>query len=115
LWMSLVGAVTKDFSDVAGDRLAGRYTVVDRTAERRLRRRAALNALGLAGGFLLASRAWAPQLQPAAEGLLLVAAVVAVLSVRGSSSGSRARTRRPYRAFMTGQYAANVIAIACAL
>ncbi len=115
LWMSLVGALTKDFSDVAGDLLTGRQTMATGTAERRMRRRAALNALGLAGGFLLSCWAWAPRLMPAAECLLLVAAVVAVLSLHGSSRGSRAETRRPYRAFMVGQYAANAIAIACAI
>jgi 4-hydroxybenzoate polyprenyltransferase len=114
-WMSLVGAQAKDFSDAFGDVLAGRFTAAGGAADRALRRRVAAAALAIALTFCLLAVRYAAQLIWPAAALLLSAGVVAALALRGSSSGSRARTRRPYRAFMVGQYIANLLAIAVAL
>ncbi|HST46445.1 UbiA family prenyltransferase [Jatrophihabitans sp.] len=115
LWMSLVGARTKDFSDVTGDLVAGRLTQAGGPGERALRRRTAASAVAVATAFLVLACWQAHLLVWSATALLLVAGSVAVLVLRGSSADGRARARRPYRAFMLGQYSAHVLVIASVL
>jgi 4-hydroxybenzoate polyprenyltransferase len=104
LWMGLVGAVVKDLSDVRGDRLAGRRTLVTLLPERALRRSIAAVAPALGLAMTAAALRWAPELVPA--GLVLVAGgtAVAVTTLRTRVVHDRARARLPYRTFMVTQY-----------
>jgi 4-hydroxybenzoate polyprenyltransferase len=109
LWMCLVGAMAKDFSDVAGDRAAGRRPVVVRWGERWTRLVLALAALLVGTGFLLVAACWYPLLLPPAVVLQAGGVAVAVLSLASRwSSGDRSSRRRPYRAFMAAQYLAHL-------
>ncbi|GAA0941681.1 UbiA family prenyltransferase [Nonomuraea longicatena] len=103
LWMGLVGAVTKDFGDVDGDRAAGRRTVAVLLGERGARHLVALLAPVLGLAFMGAALHLAPVLVAAAWVTLLGALVVAGLTL-ASPGGGRAARRQPYRAFMTTQY-----------
>ncbi|MCZ2819821.1 hypothetical protein O2V63_05730 [Modestobacter sp. VKM Ac-2977] len=60
--------------------------------------------MGLAAG--LTAIWWPATLAPAAA-VVLGAVTVSVLCLRGSAEQDRAGRRRPYRAFMAIQYAAN--------
>lgn len=115
LWMGFVGAPTKDFSDVAGDRAAGRRTSVIVNGERRARLRGAAGALGLGAAFLAVSLRVAQALVWPAAVMVAGAAAVAVLSLSQLSVGGRSRSRRPYRAFMVTQYCIHVTVLALAL
>jgi 4-hydroxybenzoate polyprenyltransferase len=108
LWMGLVGALAKDFSDVAGDRAAGRRTAVCCWGERRVRRVVA-GAAGCLGPLFLAV-AWsrAPILVLPAVAVQVGGWVVAGLALSRRTTGTRARRRLPYHAFMVTQYAAHV-------
>jgi 4-hydroxybenzoate polyprenyltransferase len=105
-WMAVVGALTKDLSDVAGDVAAGRRTAVVLRSERGGHHLVAGGALAVGGAALAVG---------GASGLVLPAAVVAggavavaVCTLSRYSTGSRARRRRPYRIFMVVQYVAHV-------
>jgi 4-hydroxybenzoate polyprenyltransferase len=115
LWMGLVGAVTKDFGDVEGDAVAGRRTVAVLLGDSAVRRAAALTALVLGGAFVLSAVYLAPVLTVSAVVTLLGAGAVACLALGSRfQDGGRAARRRPYRAFMTTQYASHA-AVAVAL
>jgi 4-hydroxybenzoate polyprenyltransferase len=107
LWMGLVGAVAKDFSDVAGDAAAGRRSLAAILGERPARWTVGATAVTLGGMFVLASFHLAPILIVPALVTLVGAAGVAYCALCSSSHGSRAVRRRPYRAFMTTQYASH--------
>ena len=105
LWMMLVGAQAKDFTDACGDRLAGRRTAIVRIGESQLRFVVAGSALALGVAFVSVAAVWLPVFLPSAGTMLLGAVAVAVLClVRSWSSGDRTRLRRPYRVFMATQY-----------
>jgi 4-hydroxybenzoate polyprenyltransferase len=112
LWMGLVGAVTKDFSDVEGDRAAGRYRNGDDGL--RLRVRACLSAVVVAACAMAVAALLAPVLL--LPFLVLAAGAAAVVGTTATTwhSADRAVRRRPYRAFMATQYAVHV-ALACPL
>jgi 4-hydroxybenzoate polyprenyltransferase len=104
LWMGLVGARTKDLSDVRGDQAAGRRTSAVVRGDERARLLGAAHALGLGVAFLAVATLIAPTLVWPAVTMLAGAAVVAFLSLSRLSRGSRSQCRRPYRAFMATQY-----------
>jgi 4-hydroxybenzoate polyprenyltransferase len=108
LWMGLVG-MTKDLSDVPGDRAAGRRTLPILLGDRSARLLLAVQALGV--GALGCGLAWyhAPQLLPAAAVLLCGTAALAISLSPGISSGERRRRRRPYRLFGITQYALHLV------
>jgi 4-hydroxybenzoate polyprenyltransferase len=109
LWMCLVGALAKDFSDVAGDRAAGRRPLLVRWGERRTRLVLALAASMVSTGLLLVAVSRYPLLLPPALALQAGGLAVAALSlVSRWSSGDRSSRRRPYRAFMIAQYLAHL-------
>jgi 4-hydroxybenzoate polyprenyltransferase len=108
LWMGVVGALSKDFSDVAGDRAAGRRTGVVCWGEANARLVVALAALSLGATFVLVAAHLAPTLMLSSTVLLSGACVVAALALSRLSAGDRARRRRPYRAFMMTQYAVHL-------
>ncbi|MDG4784844.1 UbiA family prenyltransferase [Micromonospora sp. WMMD1102] len=128
LWMSL-GGMTKDLSDVAGDRAAGRRTLPVVLGDRRARRLMAVLAVGVGAGLCLVASARVPELLPAGVVLLLgggtvasclaapvpptrsgaslparLAAMVSGRPGEASVQFGRNRLRLPYRAFMVTQY-----------
>jgi 4-hydroxybenzoate polyprenyltransferase len=107
LWMGFGGA-TKDLSDVAGDRLAGRRTLPVVLGDRAARIAMAIGASAVGWGFLLAALRWAPSVAPV--GFVVCAGSVALALVVSSnaSRGERFRRRRPYRTFMITQYTAHL-------
>jgi len=107
LWMALAGT-TKDLSDVAGDRAAGRRTLPVLLGARGARRLMAGLVL-LAGGVLLAGALLvAPTLLVPAAVLAAGAVTVAGCLLTGAGAAGRCRQRRPYRIFMASQYAVHL-------
>jgi len=107
-WMGMVGATTKDFSDIQGDARAGSRSLSIVFGELRARAAVSLVALALAGTFLFCAVTVAPTLVWPAVVTALGAVAVAVLAVAGVSYGTRHRRRLPYRAFMVTQYGAHL-------
>lgn len=104
LWMGLAGN-TKDLDHVRGDRAAGRRTLPLLLGDVPARWVIAALTLSLGAVALALAAVAAPGLLPATEVLLAGAcAVAASLAVAGPASPGDAR-RRPYRMFMTTQYA----------
>lgn len=108
LWMGIVGAVTKDFSDVEGDAAAGRGSAAAALGETVVRRLVGASAIGLGGSYLAIAVAFVPTLVPSAAVTLAGAVILAVVAVGNLSRGSRHAARRPYRIFMVTQYAAHL-------
>ncbi|HEX2902807.1 MAG TPA: UbiA family prenyltransferase [Jatrophihabitans sp.] len=109
LWMAVVGGIVKDLTDVRGDQLAGRRTfavVYGRPAAARFGAGCAL-LLGvtLLGGALAIGSG---ELEVAGLVLLVAAAGVWRAARRGGGHASR----RPYLAFMRGQYGVHLAVIA---
>ncbi|WP_336087712.1 UbiA prenyltransferase family protein [Nocardia sp. SSK8] len=98
-WVSLCCAV-KDFSDVHGDRLAGRRTWPVRFGERRAAQLISALSISFAAA-LCALGVFVAAVLPVAAVLLVGALVVAVRALTGTDP------RAPYRAFMVTQLAAN--------
>jgi 4-hydroxybenzoate polyprenyltransferase len=109
LWMGLVGGLSKDFSDAAGDAAAGRRTAVVSYGPTRARIAVAVIAVALGATFLGVAAAGVPALLIPAAATALGATWVAVLSLAGRTTGDRQVLRRPYRAFMVTQYAVHVL------
>jgi 4-hydroxybenzoate polyprenyltransferase len=108
LWMGLVGATTKDFSDAEGDAASGRQTGVVRYGELRIRVLASAAALALGAGFLVTAASSAVVLIWPAAVTAAGAGAVTVLALTRLSTGGRHQLRRPYRAFMVTQYLAHL-------
>ncbi|MGI5213954.1 UbiA family prenyltransferase [Plantactinospora sp. CA-290183] len=104
LWMSL-GGMTKDLSDVSGDRAAGRRTLPVLLGDRRARVLMGSFALAVGAGLAVVAAFGVPVLRPAAGVLLAGGCAVAACLAAPASRGRRSRLRLPYRAFMTTQYA----------
>ncbi|MBA4867088.1 UbiA family prenyltransferase [Streptomyces sp. PSKA54] len=113
LWMGMVGAVAKDFSDAAGDARHGRrnWTVLFGRAVTACI--VSLSAVSI-GAALLASA-----VVLAAPGLLAPAAVVlcgalalSAAALTARRDDSRSRRRLPYRIFMITQYTAHAVTFA---
>lgn len=108
LWMALVGAVAKDFSDIEGDTAAGRRTWAVTLGERRTRYLVAAGACTVAAVFTAGALRWAPGQLPTACVVLAGAAALATVTLRGRATDSRHRRRRPYRFFMVTQHCAHL-------
>lgn len=107
LWMALAGT-TKDLSDVAGDRAAGRRTLPVLLGDRGARRLMA-GLVVLAGSVLVAGALLvAPALAAPAAVLSVGALAVAGCVLTGAGATDRRRQRSPYRLFMTSQYAVHL-------
>jgi 4-hydroxybenzoate polyprenyltransferase len=115
LWMGVIGAVTKDFGDAAGDRAAGRRTLLAVYGERPMRWFVALAAPGLGIGFLLAAGSWATGLFWPAMVTLVGGVLVGLLTVSPLARGSRSRLRLPYQAFMATQLTAHLLILLAAV
>ncbi|MFJ5846901.1 UbiA family prenyltransferase [Streptomyces sp. NPDC092903] len=115
LWMALVGAVAKDFSDIAGDAAAGRRTWAVALGERRTRILVALGACTVGGGFLAGALRWAPEQLPTACVVLVGGLALSAVTLAGRATDSRHVRRRPYRYFMVTQHCAHLALLAQAL
>jgi 4-hydroxybenzoate polyprenyltransferase len=111
LWMGLVGGPAKDLPDIPGDIAAGRRTLATVRGERLVRFVMAGAAVVLAVGFGAVVLTLGLPLSGPAVTMLAGAIVISVLSLGALSAGSRARRRRPYRAFMLTQYGLNLSAL----
>jgi 4-hydroxybenzoate polyprenyltransferase len=113
-WLGLCAA-TKDFSDVDGDRLAGRRTWPIVLGDRRARQLVAAcsAALGIAFATLAALTHGAVPVASVTAGA--GAAALAVAALRCPAAGGRATRRRPYRILMVTQYAVNAALLVGAL
>lgn len=114
LWTGLVGSLTKDLSDVAGDAAAGRRTAPVVFGVAAARHAAVLTAGGIAIGLAATAGSMAPELLPAAVTAAAGAALVA-RACRRPLPPAGVRDRAAYRAFMVTQYAAHVCALAAVL
>ncbi|MDH6225205.1 4-hydroxybenzoate polyprenyltransferase [Streptomyces sp. MJP52] len=108
LWMALVGAVVKDFSDIEGDTAAGRRTWAVTLGERRTGVLVAAGACLVGGGFAAGAARWTPQLLPTAGVVLTGALVLAATVLTVRAADPRERRRRPYRVFMGTQLCAHL-------
>ncbi|MDG9722063.1 MULTISPECIES: UbiA family prenyltransferase [unclassified Streptomyces] len=108
LWMALVGAVAKDFSDIEGDIASGRRTWAITLGERRARLLVAVGACAVGGGYTAGAAAWAPELLPVASVVLAGAVVLATVTLTGQGATRRSRRRLPYRCFMGTQHCAHL-------
>lgn len=110
-WIALVGH-TKDFGDVAGDAAEGRRTLPVVLGEDRARRVVAIGT-GSLSAIAVVLGVVVEQLRT----LLVFGAAgpVVIVLLFVSHGGGRGVAKRPYRAFMTGQYALNVAALLGAL
>jgi len=109
LWMGCVGGIAKEFSDVDGDRAAGRRTwpmLLGFTGSRCL---LAAVAGGIACAFIVGAVLYAPALIWCAGTVVLGAAGVAVTGLRATPGEDRQSHRMPYRAFMFTQLAAHLV------
>jgi 4-hydroxybenzoate polyprenyltransferase len=107
LWMA-VGGVTKDLSDVTGDRVAGRRTLPILLGEARARQIMAMVAGAVAGGFVILAADSPPTVRLAAWLVLLGAVTLAWVVCAPASRGDAFRRRWPYRIFMATQYIAHI-------
>ncbi|MEC3974249.1 UbiA prenyltransferase family protein [Amycolatopsis sp. H20-H5] len=104
-WMGCVGSVAKDFSDVHGDKLAGRRTLVVIFGKRAASVVVAACALCVATSFAIVAWNWVPAMRVSATVMLagsFCVTFLALVHMRG------AHPRNPYRAFMATQYAATL-------
>jgi 4-hydroxybenzoate polyprenyltransferase len=111
-WMGLVGGLTKDLSDVAGDAAAGRRTVAGMCGEGRARGLAAATALGLAVAFCATGVSTSALLIWPGMAMLGGATAMAIVCLGGFAKDTQSHSRRPYRVFMTTQYLMNLSIIA---
>lgn len=103
LWMGLVGW-TKDLSDTAGDRAAGRRTLPIVLGARRARLLMAASTVVLGATFLVTAIV-ADRVPVAACVACCGAVIVAALLLWPVGARDPGLRRRPYRAFMVTQYA----------
>ena len=113
-WMALVGGISKDMSDVPGDRVAGRRSWPIVLGLARTRKLLGAVAAGVAMGFLAASHAYARNLTGCAAVMVIGAVAVSVACRFVRESATRSRCRLPYRAFMWTQHSSHLVLL-CAL
>jgi 4-hydroxybenzoate polyprenyltransferase len=111
LWMGLVGSLTKDLSDLAGDAAAGRRTAALMVGETRARLAASVAASAVATTFLVIAISLDRMLILSAISLGCGAAALTIICLP-KFSGNFSFRRRPYRAFMVTQYAAHISFVA---
>ncbi|WP_079185032.1 UbiA family prenyltransferase [Streptomyces uncialis] len=113
LWMGLVGAIAKDFSDAEGDARHGRrnWTVLWGPAVTACL--VCVSALTIGTGLLLCALSLsAPGLLLPSAVLLGSALVLAAVALTARPDETRAQRRVPYRIFMVTQYATHLVAFA---
>lgn len=110
-WIVVVGH-TKDFGDVEGDEAEGRRTLPVLLGEERARAVVAIGT-GLVSATALVLGVVVEQLRTLL--VLGFAGPVVIVFVLVARGGDRRDAKRPYRSFMTGQYALNIAALLGAL
>jgi 4-hydroxybenzoate polyprenyltransferase len=110
LWLGIVSQ-TKDLSDIEGDMQAGRRSGPVVWGENVARLFYSGVALSLGGGYILLAALFAPSLLIPAFVLASGAMVVAAIALGPWGRGAKSRRRRPYKAFMLTQYAANLAVV----
>ncbi len=106
LWVGLCCA-SKDFSDLDGDRVAGRRTWPVILGPRAAARLLAAVAVLAAGCVVLSTALTSMSPIPAAT-ICLGSVAVATTAVQSAGARTRTTRRRPYKAFLTTQYATNI-------
>jgi 4-hydroxybenzoate polyprenyltransferase/chlorophyll synthase len=114
LWMGLAGN-TKDLSHVLGDRAAGRRTLPLLLGDAAARWAIAGLTVTLGSAAVAMAAGQAHTLLPAAAMLLTGACAVAATLVTAGPGGSSGARRRPYRMFMSTQYAVHAMTLAVML
>ncbi|MDW4905784.1 UbiA family prenyltransferase [Streptomyces sp. ADMS] len=113
LWMGMVGAIAKDFSDDVGDAKHGRrnWTILwGRTVTACI---VSLSALGIGAGVLVSAvELDAPALLVPGFVVLGGALVLSAAALTARAGDTRSRRRRPYRIFMITQYTAHCVVLA---
>ncbi|MEV5613807.1 UbiA family prenyltransferase [Streptomyces sp. NPDC052225] len=113
LWMTLVGAVAKDFSDTEGDARAGRRNWTLQWGSRRTAVLVTLSSLAIGGSLAAAAVLLsAPGLAAPAATVLCGALALSVAALTTRPGASRTRRRVPYRVFMVTQYTAHLVTFA---
>lgn len=112
LWMG-VGGMSKELSDISGDRIAGRRTLPIVLGENRARALIALMAVSIGGTFATLTRSVAPVLTLPSILVMCGSVVLAMCVVAPVSRGNRSQQRRPYRIFMMTQYLAHLGLLWC--
>jgi 4-hydroxybenzoate polyprenyltransferase len=112
-WVGLCCA-SKDFSDVAGDRLAGRHTWPVMFGPARAARLLAVVAVSCGLAALVGSIVGRVSIVPACV-VLAGSVLLAGTAVVSAAVSDRAVRRRPYRVFLATQYAVNVAFILAAV
>jgi 4-hydroxybenzoate polyprenyltransferase len=105
LWVGLCCA-SKDFSDIDGDRLAGRHTWPVIFGPRRAAQLLSVLAVGAAVCVLIVAVELSANPLPAMS-LTIGSILLARVAAQSALASDRAARRRPYRMFVTTQYAAN--------
>lgn len=105
LWVGLCCA-SKDFSDIDGDRLAGRRTWPVVLGPQRAAHLLSVLAVSAATGVLVLAGVSGADPVPAAA-LVMGSIALAFTATRSASAPDRITRRRPYRAFLTTQYTIN--------
>ncbi|WP_313539641.1 UbiA family prenyltransferase [Leifsonia aquatica] len=106
-WIVVVGH-TKDFGDVAGDTAEGRRTLPVLLGEERARTVVALGTAAVSATALVLGAVVEQLRALLVLGFAGPVVIVFLLVARGDDRGDE---KRPYRSFMTGQYALNIAAL----
>ncbi|GAA3651335.1 UbiA family prenyltransferase [Streptomyces chitinivorans] len=112
LWMGMVGAAAKDFSDAEGDARHGRrnWTVLWGRAVTACI--VSLSAVAIGAGLLaVATVLDLPELLAPGAVVLTGALALSAVALSARRGDSRARRRLPYRIFMITQYAAHLVTL----
>ncbi|MFJ3489872.1 UbiA family prenyltransferase [Leifsonia aquatica] len=110
-WIVVVGH-TKDFGDVEGDTAEGRRTLPVLLGEERARTVVALGTAAVSASALVLGAVVEQLRALLVLGFAGPVVIVFLLVARGDDRGDE---KRPYRSFMTGQYALNIAALLGAL
>lgn len=112
LWMGLVGQA-KDLSDIRGDVQTGRKSLPIIWGDRTARFAVSAVATMVGAGFLLVALRFTESLLiPAITVFMGSVAIAAIALVLWDRTSDKNKLRRPYRAFMLTQYAANIAVVA---
>ncbi|WP_170198363.1 UbiA family prenyltransferase [Streptomyces chryseus] len=113
LWMGLVGAVAKDFSDTRGDAKHGRRNWTVLWGGRVTAFIVSVSAVAIGAALLASAVAFGlPDLLAPAGVVLAGAVALAAAALTARPGDSRSRRRLPYRIFMITQHVAHLVTLA---
>ena len=114
VWMGVIGGISKDLSDVTGDRAAGRRSWPIVLGHLRARQLLVATAATVSLGFWSAAKLYPSALTDCVPVMLAGALAIAAACLVAIENATRSRRRLPYRAFMWTQQTSHVLLI-CAL